>query len=192
MRWRALVCGGAALLAGCLMTATVPDLGTVTEARPFILRESVDPRPERILTEFPEEFLVPVAVDGPSSTFQWRVYVDLDRKAASDSSGTLFEIAQTSEATSLSADAIRRIRFSLPTPQVVGEGCTLVQMYVARAFDDRRFPQTAPTAGPPDMVSWLIATGPNGCEGIAADAGSDSGLASDAGASDGGSRLDAR
>jgi hypothetical protein len=192
MRGRALVCGGAALLAGCLMTATVPDLGTVTEARPFILREAVDPRTDRILTEFPEEFLVPVAVDGPSSTFQWRVYVDLDRKAASDSSGTLFEIAQTSESTPLSAEAIRRIRFSLPKPQVVGGGCTLVQMYVARAFDDRRFPQTSPAAGPPDMVSWLVATGPNGCEGIAADAGSDAGPQGDAGASDGGSRLDAR
>lgn len=194
MRAGVLVVLGASLLAGCLMTATVPDLGTVTEARPFILREAVYPRPERVLTEFPSEFLVPVAVDGPSSTFQWRVYVDLDRKASSDSSGTLFDIAQTSEATPLSADAIRRIRFSLPSPQAVGGGCTLVQMYVARAFDDRRFPQTASTAGPPDVVSWLIATGENGCAGVLPDAGagSDAGLGGDASPSDGGSRLDAR
>lgn len=184
MRGGVVVLLCATALSGCLMTATVPDLGTVTEARPFILRDAVDPRPERILTAFPQEFLVPVAVDGPTSTFQWRVYVDLDRKASSDSSGTLFEIWETSEAAPLSSDAIRRIRFSLPKPGVVGGGCTLVQMYVARAFDDRRFPQTAPTAGPPDMVSWLVATGEGGCEGVAADAGVDAG--------DGGSLADAR
>jgi hypothetical protein len=190
MRARALVGVGATLLAGCLMTATVPDLGTFTEARPFILREAVDPRPERILTAFPKEFLVPVAVDGPTSSFDWRVYVDLDRKASSDSSGTLFDIAQKSESTPLSADAIRRIRFSLAKRTIVGGGCTLVQMFVARGFDDRRFPQTAPTAGPPDVVSWLIATGEKGCEGIAADAGADAG--GDAGGFDGGPLLDAR
>ncbi len=188
MSTRAVVGVASTLLAGCLMTATVPDLGTVTEARPFILREAVDPRPERILAHFPEEFLVPVAVDGPTSTFQWRVYVDLDRKASSDSSGTLFDIAQTSDSTPLSADAIRRIRFALEAPQSVGGGCTLVQMYVARAFDDRRFPQTAPTAGPPDMVSWLVATGEKGCEGVASDGGADAGA--DGGSIDGGSLRD--
>ena len=105
--YRSLFIGATTLLGGCLMTATVPDLGTVTEARPFVLRDAVDPRPERILTAFPDQFLVPVAVNGPTSTFQWRVYVDLDRKAASASSGALFDIGQTSEAEPLSADAIR-------------------------------------------------------------------------------------
>jgi hypothetical protein len=174
-------------LGGCLMTATVPELGAVSEARPFILRDAVDPRPERILTAFPERFFVPVAVDGPTATFQWRVYVDLDRKAASASSGTLFEIAQKSEAEPLSAEAIRRIRFSLDRPSSVGAGCTLVQMFVAREFDDRRFPTTPDSAGPPDIVSWLVATGPNGCEGIAADAGADA-ATSDAGADAGAGR----
>jgi hypothetical protein len=160
-------------LGGCLMTATVPELGSVSEARPFILRDAVDPRPERILTAFPERFLVPVSVDGPTATFQWRVYVDLDRKAASASSGTLFDISQKSEAEPLSAEKIRRIRFSLDTPATVGAGCTLVQMFVARDFDDRRFPTTPEAAGPADIVSWLVATGPNGCEGVAVDAGVD-------------------
>jgi hypothetical protein len=173
IRARAGLAAGATLVAGCLMTATVPELGAVSEARPFILRDAVDPRPERILTALPERFLVPVSVDGPTATFQWRVYVDLDRKAASASSGTLFEIAQKSEAEPLSAEAIRRIRFTLDRPASVGSGCTLVQMFVAREFDDRRFPTTPAAAGPPDIVSWLVATGPNGCEGVAADAGVD-------------------
>lgn len=177
--YRCLVLGAATMLGGCLMTSTVPDLGTVTEARPFILRDAVDPRPERILTAFPKEFFVPVAVNGPTSTFQWRVYVDLDRKAASAASGALFDIWQTSEAEPLSSDAIRRIRFSLDAPTQVGAGCTLVQFYAARSFDDRSFPGTSPTAGPPDSVSWLIATGPEGCADVLPDAG----VSQDAGAS---------
>jgi hypothetical protein len=173
IRARAGIGVGALLLGGCLMTATVPELGVVSEARPFILRDAVDPRPERVLTAFPESFFVPVSVDGPTATFQWRVYVDLDRKAASASSGTLFEIAQKSEPEPLSAESVRRIRFVLDRPASVGAGCTLVQMFVARDFDDRRFPTTPEAAGPPDIVSWLVATGPSGCEGIAADAGVD-------------------
>lgn len=186
---RSLVIGATTFLGGCLMTATVPDLGTVTEARPFVLRDAVDPRPERILTALPDQFLVPVAVNGPTSTFQWRVYVDLDRKAASASSGTLFDIGQTSAAEPLSADAIRMIRFRLEAPTEVGAGCTLVQFYAARSFDDRRFPLTSPAAGPPDTVSWLVASGPDGCAGVLPDAGAatddagnllDGGVASDA------------
>jgi hypothetical protein len=180
-RVRACALVSTVFLGGCLMTATVPELGSVSEARPFILRDAVDPRPERVLTAFPERFFVPVSVDGPTATFQWRVYVDLDRKAASASSGTLFEIAQKSEAEPLSAEGIRRIRFSLDQPATVGAGCTLVQMFVARDFDDRRFPTTPEAAGPPDIVSWLVATGPNGCEGVAADAGADAGVSAASG-----------
>jgi hypothetical protein len=180
IRARCFAAASAIGASGCLVTATVPELGAVAEVRPFVVRDAVDPRPERILTAFPEGFLVPVSVDGPASTFQWRVYVDLDRKAAAASSGVLFEIAQTSEAEPSSASTTRRIRFNLDRPAAVGSGCTLVQMFVAREFDDRRFPPTPVSAGPPDTVSWLVATGPDGCEGVAADAGADASGASDA------------
>ncbi len=173
---------------GCLFTSNVPDeLGSATEVRPFVLRDSVDPPPLRILEGFPTEFLVPVAVDGPSSTCQWRVYVDRDRKNAAGMSGPLFEIGQTSGATPLGAGAVRRIRFTVDATATLGGGCALVEFFVARAFDDRSSPRTSPEDGEPDSVSWLVATGEGGCVGIVADAGPSDGGAPDGATMDGAS-----
>jgi hypothetical protein len=84
--FRVLATGLAAAAAGCIalaagslsscITAPPPDLPRVVAQRPTILQEAVVPPTDQILTELPDEFVVPVVLEDPDQSFEWDVYVD--------------------------------------------------------------------------------------------------------------------
>jgi hypothetical protein len=77
-------CAVGALIGGACFVAPPPDLPPQPSGRPTILRDSVVPPADQILTsaQIPQDglltFVVPIEVEDPTVAFQWRVFVDYD------------------------------------------------------------------------------------------------------------------
>ena len=150
--------GIGAALSGACFTAVPPDLPQLPLQRPTILHSSVVPPDDAILTELPQfgEFLVPVQLNGPSESFEWRVFIDYDpvdnRSFAAEGQGGGAEDG-----------GVFFVSFTLSPTDLDPTLCHTIQFLVGHSFDPRG-PHTFDSVGG-DIVSWIYNAGggPNGC-----------------------------
>ena len=160
----ALLVGTAASLAGAIGAdsgcVTVPpsDVPTPAQHRPVILRASVVPPPDEVLTQWPADntFLVPVELSAPE-LFYFNVFIDFD--PYSNSGPALF--GAVAPGTAVSDAGIPIASFVLKPPD--GNLCHRIEFIVAMGFNASS--SHTPNSLGGDVVSWLYSAGggPNGC-----------------------------
>jgi hypothetical protein len=144
---------GACALAACILADPPPDLPKVAPHAPIILNDSVTPPLNRILIQWPQEFVVPVELLDRQSSFQWRVFVNYDSAFHTDVAtyGQVDAVANPD----LFDGGVTSVPVVLLQPDP--NACNYIEFVVARSFD----PQSAHT---PDSlggssVTWVYDEG---------------------------------
>ena len=143
----------AACMASCILGEPTADLPRLPPTPPVIVRGSVSPSANGILSTFPPNgvFVVPVALTDPTVTFQWAAFVDYD---PTTNEGLQLTGDSTFEPDSLSTST-RVIEIPL-TPPVI-EGCHIVEVVVALQLRARDTANNAHTPLDPggDSIQWI-------------------------------------
>lgn len=184
MMRNALAVAGFALItagAACFIAEPPAEAPRLPDMRPTILHGSVVPPPSRILTRFPREFVVPVELLDPSTSFQWQVFVDYDpfeRSSAALGDESIVDPTRPEE-------TVRPISFTLDPPSLDPglRVCHVIEFIVARGFS---FSPHTPDARGGDSVVWFY----NPTGDLSACPAYDGGVSSDGG-NDGDGGVDA-
>ncbi len=144
------------LVGGCIIAEPPQDLPPLPAFHPVIMRGSVVPPANRILTVFPQKFVVPVELVDPTVTFQWRVFIDYNPQT-----GDFIKDRGVSKYDPHSAPGgVRVLEVSLPAPDEGGPvTCHTIEFLVAGGFRgdfEGRQAHTPDNAGG-DSVVWFYA-----------------------------------
>jgi hypothetical protein len=163
--------GTLGLVLGACLLPLPPEPAPLPNLRPFIVRASVIPAPEKVMTVLPKTAIVPVELVDPSVRFEWRLYVDYANTAVLDDptnpddlGGRVASGVSVSDGTG-SSKRVLEIPLSavgeLPGLGLSPDRCHLIEVLVAQAFvgPSRREGHTARPPGG-DTVSWFYS--PNG------------------------------
>jgi hypothetical protein len=158
----------AAALAGvACIVAPPPDLPPEPLRRPIILRDSVVPPADQILTaaQLPDggemTFLIPVQVDDPTKPFLWELFVDY----VYDPNTPMLPVSvgqfQPTVSTLDAGTVIVAISVPFQDGRLSAPYCHRIEFMVAYKFDEYHTPNSI--GG--DSVTWLYngAGGPDGC-----------------------------
>jgi hypothetical protein len=170
-----IVLGGSA----CLLIEAPADVPALPAFRPFIRHAEVVPAASRVLTAFPERFLVPVDLVDPTVTIQWRAYIDFEPVRGEG----LVARGTSGREQNLPAGAGRLLSIAVPTPLDL-DRCHTVSILVANRFVGNITGVTAHLPEPPggDSISWLVnpSGDPQGCPQVVIDVPLDAGTDADA------------
>jgi hypothetical protein len=179
---------GACALAACILADPPPDLPKLAPHAPIILNDSVTPPLNRILLEWPQEFVVPVELLDRQSSFSWRVFVNYDPPFHTEIGP--FASVDAAGNPDLFDGGVTTVRFRPLQPDP--NACNRIEFVVARSFD----PQSAHT---PDSlggssVTWFYDEGGHcpqsafdgSADGAFPDVGSDVLIVPDSGTDGGG------
>lgn len=153
------LCASIALIAGavgaCVIADPPADLPTLPAEAPRIVRGSVVPSPDAILTQWPDKFVVPVQLADARSTVLFTTFVDFN--PASDTGFKQLETSSFDLTTTQSST--RLLEFSIDEPS--DTTCHKIEMVVALQFagtTDARGLHTPGSSGG-DSVTWFYSPG---------------------------------
>lgn len=129
-------------------------LPELPETRPTIVRGSAVPSPGRVLRAIPPQFVVPVELLDPNTSFEWRVFVNYDPIARKEA-----VLGDRSDppvgALDGGVNTVRLVQFSIQPPlaDVSLRECYVIEFMVARSFRGTSAHTPDPTGG--DTVTWF-------------------------------------
>lgn len=153
---RFLLPSGIAVLVvvGCVIAEAPADIPTLPEFRPTIVKGAVVPTSSRVLTEFPQKFIVPVELVDPTVRFSWRAYIDYDFAGRQDE--TLGLVASGSSNPDVARTRTRKLEIVMPPPSDL-KRCHVIQVIVANRFAGAIEGRPAHTPESPggDTIEWF-------------------------------------
>lgn len=163
-----LAVAGAWLALACVIAEPQSELPRIPIVRPLIVRGEVVPPAARVLSGFPAKVVVPVELVDPTSTIEWRAYLDFDTITGD---GVLASGRSSFEPGAADA-GVRVLEVQLPPPQDV-ERCHVLEFVVAYAFrGDFGSPASRlPDVRGGDSVAWIVSPGGDVAGCPVADAG---------------------
>jgi hypothetical protein len=146
-----LAVGSACLVVGALaaeacFTAPPPDLPKLTDPRPTILNDAVQPPLGPPLYDWPTEFIVPVQIDIPNEPFSYIVFVDFPANQVP-------ALPPQMGPTTAPDGGVSLVTFTLDPPDT--PVCPhRVQFLVAAGFDNVS-PEHTPDSSGGDIATWF-------------------------------------
>ncbi|MEI7892665.1 MAG: hypothetical protein WCI05_06215 [Myxococcales bacterium] len=139
---------GAALLLGlsCVIADPPAELPRPPRRRPTIFHGSVVPPLGQVLGQFPTQFVVPVDVGDPSTSFEWNVFLDYDPVSRPAPVLSGFE----EDPAGMDA-GVRVVAFSIDVPDPTA--CHVIEFMVALTFN--RASAHTPDSYGADSTIWL-------------------------------------
>lgn len=143
----------AAVVAACVIAEPPTDLPELPAQPPTIVRSGLVPVVDRVLTRWPEKFVVPVRLTNPRSPVAYSYFIDYNPATGDgfiNADESTLEIGATPGAT-------RRIEVAIPEPS---PGCHVVEIVVGLAInpsDGRNAHTPLPPGG--DSVTWFYNPG---------------------------------
>lgn len=159
----------------CVIAQAPAEPQQIRPFRPTILHGAVFPPTNRLLSRFPDKFVIPVELVNPSATFEWRAYIDYDPVTGDPP----VEVGTSSFDPASSDGGVRSIEVAITPPADLAT-CHVVEFLVANSFlgaiEGR--PAHTPDAIGGDSVIWFYAPGGDtrSCPSFSQDAGVDGAL----------------
>ncbi|MBX3232434.1 MAG: hypothetical protein KIT84_22680 [Labilithrix sp.] len=141
----------AAVVGACVIAEPATDLPVLPPQPPRILRTSVVPPADRIVTRWPDKFIVPVSLTNPRASFFYSYFVDfnpLTREGFVSRDESTLEIGVTA-----SVPRVLEITIPNPDPERTPPRCHVIEVVVATTLSESD-PHALPASGG-DSVSWF-------------------------------------
>jgi hypothetical protein len=154
-------CAAGALIGGACFVAPPPDLPNEPSGRPTILRDSVVPPADQILTsaQIPQDgmltLVVPVVVEDPTLPFQYRVFVDYDPFTMT-TLAAMGGVQPTPGMLDAGVVLVQPQPLSFASPPLSTPYCHRIDFFVAYSFYSGNTPFPGVMA---DSVSWFYNAG---------------------------------
>lgn len=149
LRGRLLFFFAASLIGAACIPEPPTDLPESLRSRPTILRTSVVPSPSNVIGRWPDSFIVPVEVGDPNEPFVYVAFIDYN--------AATFTGRQFSPLSDDRFGRVRTVEINLTEPSATR--CHVVDVIVARSFDQDRTARRPDNPPGGDIVSWFYSPG---------------------------------